>query len=109
MRHRARPASDDIASGEVRDAAIPGHFVVLWRTTAGRLVACEGRCPHQWSPLDVEGVVDGEELVCRAHGWRFGVDGAGSKLNVKGRRDVKGPVAVYAVAEHADGIWVELP
>ncbi len=31
----------------------------------------EARCPHEWSHLGAEGVVDGPEIVCAAHFWRF--------------------------------------
>lgn len=103
---RAGVAAADIAAGAVVDAAIAGDFVVLWRTETGRLVACEGRCPHQWSPLDTEGVVVGEELICRTHEWRFAPDGTGTKVNVNGRRDVKADVRVYECEERDGEVWV---
>ncbi|MGI9602431.1 MAG: Rieske 2Fe-2S domain-containing protein [Acidimicrobiales bacterium] len=97
-----------MASGGVVDAEIEGHFIVLWRTTDGRLAACEGRCPHQWSPLDLEGAVEGDELVCRTHGWRFSVDGTGTKVNVKGRRDAKSDIETYRCVEIDGEIWVDV-
>lgn len=75
----------------------------MWRTAAGKVVVCDARCPHQWSHLALEGEVRGEELVCTAHFWRFDVDGVGVKLNVLGRRDRKGDVAVFPARER-DGI-----
>jgi hypothetical protein len=44
-------------------------------------------------------VVDGDELLCTAHGWRFASDGTGTKLNVGGRRDRKGDIAVLPCRE----------
>lgn len=83
--------------------------LVVWRSLDGRPVVCDGRCPHQWSHFGAEGVVDGAELVCLSHWWRFDADGRGSKVNVKGRRDPKGDVAVFACREHDGVIEVDLP
>ena len=66
------------------------------------------RCPHQWSHLAAEGVVDGDELVCAAHFWRFDVDGRGTKLNVGGRRDDKSDLEVFECREDDDGVWARL-
>jgi cytochrome P450 len=39
----------------------------------GEVRLYEGRCPHQGTLLG-EGSLEGNELVCRAHGWRFALD-----------------------------------
>jgi len=105
---RLHVACAEVAPGTVVDGSIDGRFVVVWRTLDGVLVAGEGRCPHQWSPLDREGLVDGEELVCVAHGWRFATDGTGTKVNVKGRRDPKADLTSYPCREVEGQIWVDL-
>lgn len=46
-----------------------GHDLVLVRTAAG-LRAFEGLCPHRGALL-AEGDIEGGELVCRNHRWRF--------------------------------------
>ncbi len=79
--------------GEIR--ADDDHDVVVWTTFDGTTCVMDGRCPHEWSHLGAEGVVDGDELVCAAHFWRFDTDGTGTKLNVKGRRDAKGDIEVF--------------
>ena len=88
---------------EIRpDGTPPDAFpleIVVWRTAAGVLSACDGRCPHQWSNLADEGEVQGEELVCTAHHWRFDVEGRGTKRNVLGRRDPKSDVPTHPVRE----------
>ena len=80
--------------------------VVVWRTAAGRLSVVDARCPHQWSHLGAEGAVDGEELVCLSHHWRFTPDGAGGKRNVLGRLDEKAPIPVFLSRVHAG--WIEI-
>jgi nitrite reductase/ring-hydroxylating ferredoxin subunit len=76
--------------------------LVLWRDRAGRACVMDARCPHQWSYLGFEGVVDGDEVVCASHFWRFDVEGRGTKVNVKGRRDVKADITVFP-CEEVDG------
>jgi phenylpropionate dioxygenase-like ring-hydroxylating dioxygenase large terminal subunit len=83
-------APEGIASVEVGDLDL-----VVWRDMDGRHVVMDARCPHQWSHLEAEGVVDGHEIVCAAHFWRFDADGVGTKLSVLGRRDRKGDTTVY--------------
>lgn len=82
--------------------------LVAWRGHDGVPCVMDARCPHQWSHLGVEGVVDGAELVCAAHFWRFDRAGAGSKVNIKGRRDAKADVAVFGCRERDGLIEVEL-
>ena len=92
----------------VGDGSDP-EYLAVWRTESGELCVVADRCPHQWSSLVEEGFVDGEFLVCAAHGWRFDADGSGSKLAMNGRADVKAPVPVYASRSSVDGVWVRLP
>jgi phenylpropionate dioxygenase-like ring-hydroxylating dioxygenase large terminal subunit len=99
----------DVGHGGVRPVEVDGRAVVVWRTRAGVLSVMDARCPHQWSDLGVDGVVDDDELVCRAHCWRFTVDGRGTKVNVKGRRDGKADIAVFPAREVDGRIEVELP
>lgn len=91
--------SDEVPSGGILAVEHGHRDLVVWRTFDGRPVVCDARCPHQWSHLGADGVVDGDELVCSAHFWRFDVEGRGTKLNVKGRRDPKSDVAVWACRE----------
>jgi nitrite reductase/ring-hydroxylating ferredoxin subunit len=95
--------------GGVRGVESDGRDLVVWVTAGGRVCAVDGRCPHQWSPLAEEGVVEGDELVCRAHAWRFDVHGDGWKDTVLGRRDPKSAVRTYAVRRHGGRTEVDLP
>jgi cytochrome P450/nitrite reductase/ring-hydroxylating ferredoxin subunit len=75
-------------------ASAGGVDVVVLRTPAG-LRAFEGRCPHQGALLG-EGELDGGELVCRNHGFRFDAD---TGARVRGR----GCLRACPVREEADG------
>lgn len=108
MTWRAAVPSEAVDPGQVRPLELAGADLALWRTTSGELVACDARCPHQWSHLGFEGVVVGDELVCAAHHWRFAVDGSGTKRSMSGRVDPKGPVAVHPVRERDGTIEIDL-
>ena len=101
--------ADGVAPGQIVDAVHGGLDLVVWRTFEGEPCVMEARCPHQWSHLGAEGVVDGPEIVCAAHFWRFGTDGTGTKLGMTGRRDPKGDIAVYPCREVDGQIEAELP
>ena len=100
--------SDEVSPGAAVAVEVPGADLVVWRTAGGVLAACDARCPHQWSHLATAGVVDGEELVCVSHFWRFDTEGHGSKLSMTGRRDAKGDVATVAVREREGRIELEV-
>jgi phenylpropionate dioxygenase-like ring-hydroxylating dioxygenase large terminal subunit len=101
-------ASDEVPAGGVLAAEVgtvdESVDLVVWRGHDGIACVMEARCPHQWSHLGAEGVVDGDEIVCAAHFWRFDRDGRGTKLNVKGRRDSKSDVVVFACRERDGAI-----
>lgn len=101
--------SHEVAPGAVTPVVVGDHDLVVWRSAGGVVAACDSRCPHQWTHLGAQGVVDGEELVCLSHFWRFDPDGHGSKQATNGRRDPKGDVAAFAVREVAGRIEVRLP
>jgi phenylpropionate dioxygenase-like ring-hydroxylating dioxygenase large terminal subunit len=90
----------------IRDGGVD---LVVWRGAMGRLCAMDARCPHQWSDLGTEGRIDGDEIVCTAHFWRFDHDGRGTKRNLLGRCDEKASVATYPVRERDGEIEVRLP
>jgi phenylpropionate dioxygenase-like ring-hydroxylating dioxygenase large terminal subunit len=102
-------ASSDVAGADVVGVDIGDRELVVWRGLGGQACVMDARCPHQWSYLGGEGVVDGDELVCTAHFWRFDADGRGTKRNILGRRDEKADIAVFAVRERDGVIEADLP
>ena len=98
-----------VAAGEIADAAHGETDLVVWRTADGVPCVMEARCPHQWSHLGAEGVVDGPEIVCAAHFWRFDTSGHGTKVAMSGRRDPKADIAVYPCREVDGRIEAHLP
>jgi vanillate O-demethylase monooxygenase subunit len=52
-----------------------GEPLVLFRTASGQAAALAEVCPHRRMSL-AAGRVQGDQLVCAYHGWRFEADGA---------------------------------
>lgn len=62
----------EVAPGKLHGFAVPGvTWPVMVTRVAGDLVAFPGVCPHEDVPLVDYGVVEGGELRCRVHGYRF--------------------------------------
>ncbi|MET0692696.1 MAG: DUF5914 domain-containing protein, partial [Propionibacteriaceae bacterium] len=59
--------STDVGRTESVTRTIAGREIVMWRNTAGELVAGPGACPHLGALLDKCAVVDGT-MYCRWHG-----------------------------------------
>jgi len=66
--------SQHVPEGQVVQSMLHGQELALWRPLAGSVQAWENRCPHRSVRLTL-GFVDGEQLVCRYHGWRYGSGG----------------------------------
>lgn len=64
----------EIAPGDVREIVFWGRSYALFRGRDGALSVVENRCAHRQLRLS-EGRVDGCNLVCAYHGWRY--DGQG--------------------------------
>jgi cholesterol 7-dehydrogenase len=105
--------STDLAEGSVVSCELVSAEeeldLAVWRGHDGIVCVTDARCPHQWSHLAAEGVVDGDEIVCAAHFWRFDRGGHGTKVNVKGRRDAKSDVAVHPSREVEGHIEILVP
>jgi nitrite reductase/ring-hydroxylating ferredoxin subunit len=101
--------SADVAPGALKAVDHGDTEVVAWRGIGGDVCVMDARCPHQWSYLGFEGVVDGDELVCASHFWRFDCTGRGTKRNVLGRVDEKADIVVYPSREVDGVIEADLP
>ena len=86
-----------------------GREIVAWRGIDGVLKLSEARCPHQFVHLASEGTVDGCELVCTAHFWRFAADGTGSIRDISGHREPVSALSVFSSSEIEGEIWGYLP
>ena len=64
-------------SAELGDRPVPADLLdeplVLWRDSSGTAHAFSDLCVHRGTALSL-GTVEGDEIVCPYHGWRYGDD-----------------------------------
>jgi phenylpropionate dioxygenase-like ring-hydroxylating dioxygenase large terminal subunit len=60
-----------------------GRKIVLWRDGSGTFRAALDRCPHRGAAPSQGKVLDGE-IQCPWHGFRFGPDGACTRMPCEG-------------------------
>lgn len=84
-----------------------GERLVLWRDAEGAPAAVIDRCCHRTAQLS-KGWVDGAEIVCGYHGWRY--DRAGRCTKIPQMKDQsKAPkfrIDAFPVAERYGYVWV---
>ncbi|MEL7029721.1 MAG: aromatic ring-hydroxylating dioxygenase subunit alpha [Pseudomonadota bacterium] len=104
-------ASRSLRPGQMLAKEFLGRPIVLGRDRGGRAFALEDLCPHRGVRLS-EGGFDGETLVCPFHGWRFGVDGACTRIPslVDGQSIDLGKIRtkLYRCTEQQGLVWVLL-
>lgn len=98
----------DLLPGHARPIEILGEKFTLYRGATGAPHAVEFRCPHRRAQLSV-GWVEGDDLRCRYHGWRFDASGQCVEQPAEDRpfcANVK--MASYPAREYAGLIFVFL-
>lgn len=98
---------DEVPAGRpVRHRRL-GRDLVFWRDAQGALHAADDRCPHRAAALSV-GKVEGGELVCPYHGFRF--DGGGACTAIPAHPSMRIPNAMHltlaTVVEAHDFVWM---
>ncbi len=67
--------SDELRPGLVLRRRLAGQDVVLYRTQSGTASAIDAFCPHLGAHFGYGGTVEGEDIRCPFHGFRFALDG----------------------------------
>ena len=82
-----------------------GERVVLYRTAAGVAVAMVDRCAHRSYPLS-EGSIDGDNLVCAYHGFKY--DPSGTCIEVPSAATCPKNIAVrtFPIVERGPLLWI---
>jgi len=113
--------SDELATGEVKPLAILGRQLVVWRGEDERVRVADAYCPHLGAHLGHGGRVEGKDVVCPFHGWRWsGDDGRCVAIPYSKRIPANASIGTYEVREyngyamlwvHARGAgpWFEVP
>ena len=93
----------DVAPGELRAFAVAGvTWPVMMAVVDGQLFAFQGVCPHDDVSLADYGAIDGAEVTCRVHGYRFDLRN-GRCEHVPGLHLRRYPITVIG-----DEVWVDL-
>ena len=96
--------SEDLSPGEAKAVRVMGEDLTLYRGESGRAFLVGGRCPHRLTLL-ANGWVQGDEVRCMYHGWKF--DGAGRCTERPAERDVGRSIGIasHPVREYAGLIF----
>ena len=100
----------ELAPGEPLAVDLLGEALVLWRNSAGTAHAFFDLCIHRGTALSL-GTVEGDEIVCPYHGWRYGSDGACTRIPQRAdptRVPAKARATTFTCAERYGMIWVAL-
>ena len=66
--------SADLKVGEAKPIRIMGEDFTIYRGASGAPFVIDARCPHRAMPMHL-GWVEGDEVRCFYHGWKFSGDG----------------------------------
>lgn len=94
---------DQLVAGQLRGFAVHGvTWPVMVTIVDGTIIAFPGVCPHDDVSLVDYGVLDGMEVTCRVHGYRFDL--------ASGRCEHMPALQLrrYKVTEVGPEIWVDL-
>lgn len=67
--------SDELAPGEVKPIKYFGKDLVLFRSESGKVSVLDAHCPHMGAHLGHGGKVEGENVICPFHSWKFNTEG----------------------------------
>ena len=67
--------SDSLAPGQMTHGQWCGQEIVIYRTETGQVKIIEAHCPHLGAHIGYGGDVDGEDVVCPFHHFRYDKDG----------------------------------
>jgi phenylpropionate dioxygenase-like ring-hydroxylating dioxygenase large terminal subunit len=67
--------SDELKAGQVLPIQALGEELVAYRDDDGEAHVLDAYCPHLGAHLGHGGRVEGQDLVCPFHAWRWGPDG----------------------------------
>ena len=91
--------SPDLAVGDTKAAYYFDSHLVLWRDESGEAHVQDAFCPHLGAHLGHGGTVDGCELVCPFHGWKFDGEGCNTEIPYSTRTNKRAKIATYPTME----------
>lgn len=93
--------SADLAPAQVMPLHYFARDFVLYRGADGKPVLLDAHCPHLGAHLGFGGRVEGNDIVCPFHAWRFGANGQCTAVPYASRIPPRAAVGSYPVVEHS--------
>jgi len=93
--------SADLESGGVKPLRYFGKDYVLYRGEDGQVTLLDAHCPHLGAHLGYGGRVEGNDIICPFHAWRFGSSGRCIEVPYASRIPPRAAVNAYRVQEHS--------
>jgi len=109
--------SADLKAGDVEPIEVFGRKLVAWRSEDGVAHVTDAFCPHLGAHFGYGGHVNGNDIVCPFHGWRFDGEGCNTHIPYSNRtnkkacietfpvHEVNGLVMAWYHPEHAEPTW----
>ncbi len=98
--------SREVRRGKVRALRLLGLDLAVYRGENGRIVALDAYCAHMGAHL-AEGRVEGNELRCFFHHWRYDADGRCTDIPcLDGEPTARMRVRSWQVAERYGMVWL---
>jgi 3-ketosteroid 9alpha-monooxygenase subunit A len=85
----------DLEPGTVLPRYYFGKHLVLWRDDRGDVHLQDAYCPHLGAHLGHGGSVQGDEITCPFHGWRFDGEGTNTCIPYSERVNNRAKVRTY--------------
>jgi 3-ketosteroid 9alpha-monooxygenase subunit A len=98
--------SPDLAVGQTKAAYYFDTHLVLWRDETGEAHVMDAFCPHLGAHLGHGGTVEGCELVCPFHGWKFDGEGTNTDIPYSERTNKRARIKPYPTSERNGFIYV---
>jgi 3-ketosteroid 9alpha-monooxygenase subunit A len=96
--------STDLEPGGVMPLRFFGNNYVLYRGDDGKATLLDAHCPHLGAHLGYGGRVEGNDIVCPFHAWRFASSGRCNDVPYASRIPPRAAVRAYPVQEHSSMI-----
>ena len=93
--------SAELEPGGVKPLRYFGKDYVLFRGEDGKATLLDAHCPHLGAHLGYGGRVEGNEIRCPFHAWRFGASGRCTEVPYASRIPPRAAVRAYRVQEHS--------
>ena len=90
---------EDFPGPDARALYYFDRHLVAWRDEPGELHVQDAFCPHLGAHLGHGGTVEGCELVCPFHGWKYDAEGTNTEIPYSERTNRKACLRTFPVVE----------